>query len=101
MEELAQWLKSQHKGLRTYKTFQQKVLELASKGRRDSALYHLLAMLVGRFIDAYDERPLTLDLADEAHKRLIVISDKAVRFDSMSAEDRIDLLNEIAAMDLA
>jgi hypothetical protein len=57
-------------------------------------------MLVGRFIDAYDERPLTLDLADEAHKRLIVISDKAVRFDSMSAEDRLDLLNEIAALDL-
>ncbi len=101
MEELAQWLKSQHKGLRTEMTFQQKVLELASKGRRDSALYHLLAMLVGRFIDAYDERPLTLDLADEAHKRLIVVSDKAVHFNSMSADDRIDLLNEIAAMDLA
>ena len=101
MEELAQWLKSQHMGLRTYKTFQQKVLEIGLKNRRQYALYYLLAMLAARFVDVYDERPLTLDITDEAHKRLVAIVDKAVRFETMSAREQNELLNEIAASELA
>ena len=100
MEELAQWLKQQHKGLRTYKTFQQKVLEIGSKKRRQYALFYLLAMLAGRFVEAYDENPLVLDVADEAHKRLVAFTDKAVRFGSMNPQQQIELLNEIAASEL-
>ena len=100
MEELAQWLKSQHKGLRTYKTYQQKVLEIGSKNRRQYALFYLLAMLAGRFVDGYEENPLTLDVADEAHRRLVAFTDKAARFDAMAPQDRIALLNEIAASEL-
>ncbi|MGH6726335.1 MAG: hypothetical protein ACREB8_07315 [Pseudolabrys sp.] len=100
MKELADWLKSQHKGLRTYKTFQQKVLEIGSKNRRQYALYYLLAMLAGRFIEAYDENPLTLDIADEAHKRLVAFTDKAVRFNTMAPQEQIELLNEVAASEL-
>lgn len=100
MDELALWLKSQHKGLRTYKEFQQKVLEAGSKHRDQYALYSLLAVLVGRFVEAYEESPLTLDIADEAHKRLVALADSAVRFNSMSSDERLALLNEIAASDL-
>lgn len=100
MEELAQWLKSQHKGLRTYKTFQQKLLDAGSKHRNQYALYYLLAMLVGRFVDAHEESPLTLEVTDEAHKRLVALSERAVKFDSMSSDDRLKLLNEIAASEL-
>jgi hypothetical protein len=100
VEELAQWLKSQHKGLRTYKTFQQQVLEAGAKHRDQYALYYLLAMLVGRFIDSYEEEPLTLDVTDEAHKRLVAFSDKAAKFNALSADERLKLLNEIAASDL-
>jgi hypothetical protein len=100
VEELAQWLKSQHKGLRTYKTFQQRVLEAGAKHRDQYALYYLLAMLVGRFIDSYEEEPLTLDITDEAHKRLVACSDKAAKFNALSADERLKLLNEIAASDL-
>jgi hypothetical protein len=101
VEELAQWLKRQHKGLRTYKTFQQKVLEIGSMDRRQYALYYLVAMLVDRFIDAYDEMPLTLDITDEAHKRLLAITEKAARFDMMAAEDQVELLNELAVAELS
>lgn len=100
MEELALWLKSQHRGLRTYKEFQQKVLEAGSKHRDQYALYSLLAVMVGRFIDAYEEAPLTLDVTDEAHKRLVALSDSAVRYNAMSSDERLALLNEIAASEL-
>lgn len=100
MEELALWLKSQHRGLRTYKEFQQKVLEAGSKHRDQYALYSLLANMVGRFIDAYEEAPLTLDITDEAHKRLVALSDSAVRYNSMSSDERLALLNEIASSEL-
>lgn len=100
MEDLAQWLKSQHKGMRTYKTFQQKVLEIGIKRRDQYALCYLLGMLAGRFVDAYEETPLTLDVTDEAHRRLVAFADKAAKFDSMSPDSRLELLNEIAASDL-
>lgn len=100
MEQLADWLKSQHKGLRTYKTFQHNVLELGAKTGRNFALYSLLAALVGRFIEAYEETPLTLDVTDEAHKRLTALSGKAARYESLSAEERLSLLDDIAKSDL-
>lgn len=101
MEELAKWLKSQHKGLRTYKTFQQMVLDAGAKNREQYVFYYLLAALVGRFVDSYEEAPLTLGVTDEAHKRLTAISDKAAKFQSLSAEDQVKLLNELAVSELS
>lgn len=101
MEELANWLKSQHKGLRTYKTFQRRALELGTINKPQAALYYLLAMLVDRFVETYDEVPLTLDVTDEAHKRLATITDKAADYAKMSPEQQLALLNEIAVAELA
>lgn len=100
MEQLSDWLKSQHKGLRTYKTYQQKVLEIGARTGRNFALYALLSALVGHFIDAYDEAPLTLDTADEAHKRLVLLSERATQYDSLSVDDRLALLDDIAKSNL-
>jgi hypothetical protein len=101
VEELLHWLKSQHKGLRTYKGFHQQVLELGSRHRDQYAIYYLLSALVGRFIDAFEDSPLTLDVTDEAHKRLVAITEKAAGYERMSSDQRLSILNEIAAMDLA
>jgi len=100
VEELAQWLKSQHKGLRTYKTFQQRALEMGAQHRDQYALYYLLGMLVGRFVDSFEENPLTLDVTDEAHRRLVAFADKAAGYERMSADERLKLLNEIAGSEL-
>jgi hypothetical protein len=101
VEELVQWLKSQHKGLRTYKGFHQRVLELGAQHRDQYAIYYLLSALVGRFIDSFEDSPLTLDVTDEAHKRLVRITEKAAGYHGMSADQRLSILNEIAAMELA
>ncbi len=101
MDGLVSWLKQQHKGLQTYQTFQQKVLDAGSKHRDDYALYYLLATLVGRFVSIYEETPLTLSIADEAHRRLVALSEKAARYPSLSSDDKIKLLNDIAASDLS
>ena len=100
MEELAEWLKSQHKGLRTYKTFQHMVLDAGAKHRDQYVLYYLLAALVSRFVDSYEEAPLTQAVTDEAHRRLLAISEKAAKFQSLPAEDQIKILNEIATSEL-
>lgn len=101
MEELVQWLKAQHKGLRTYRVFQQKVLELGVQDREQYALYYLLSALAGRFIEAFEDSPLTLDVTDSAHKRLVAITEKASQFPRMSSDQRLAILNEIAVTDLA
>ncbi len=100
MDSLLTWLKPQHSGLRTYKAFQQKVLQLAATDRRHLALYHMLATLVGRFIETYEEQPLPVDVADEALKRLIALVEKAAKSLTGSAADQLEVLNLIAAADL-
>jgi hypothetical protein len=64
-------------------------------------LYYLLAALVARFVDSFEEEPLTLGVTDEAHRRLVAISDKAAKFQSLSAEEQIKILNEIATSELS
>jgi len=101
VEELVIWLKSQHKGLQTYTTFQQKVLEAASLHKNESALSSLLAMLVGRFVANYEQSPLSSQVAEEAHRRLVALTEKAANFQSLSSDGRLDLLNDIASSDLS
>jgi hypothetical protein len=96
MDELQEWLKSQHKGLRTYKTFHQRVLDLGLEQKRDYVLCHLLAVLVERFIDSYEENPLSIEVADAAHKKLVELTEKAAKFGDMPCEQRLQLLDEVA-----
>jgi hypothetical protein len=101
LDELLEWLRSQHKGLRTYKSFQQKVLEAGGKKRGEYALYYLLSSLVGRFVDTYDDRPLMLDVTDEAFRRLVELVERAGKFEKLSAKDQVGFLNELASTELA
>lgn len=101
MNELLNWLKPQHSGLRTYKDFLQKVLQLAASDREHLALYSMLATLVGRFIESYEESPLPVDVADEALKRLTVLVEKATNSLNGAPADQLKTLNEIAAAELA
>lgn len=100
MDELLTWLKPQNNGLRTYKAFQQKVLQLAASDRAHAALYEILSSLVGRFIEHYEERPLPADVADGALSRLIGLVEKAAKSLKGSAADQLGVLNEIAATEL-
>ena len=100
MDDLIKWLAQQHSGLQTYKAFHNRALQSAAEDREHAALYQLLAGLVARFIDYYDEHPLPVDVADDAAKRLIALMRKASE-KGRSAEDKLAVLNEIAAADLS
>jgi predicted ATPase len=100
VDELLTWLKVQHNGLRTYKNFQQRVLNLSGSDREHVALYQILGLLVGRFIDSYEEHPLTGDVADQAFDHLIEITEKAAKSLRAAPAEQLATLNAIAAADL-
>ncbi|MBI3435844.1 MAG: hypothetical protein HY056_12320 [Proteobacteria bacterium] len=100
MDDLIAWLTTQHNGLRTYAAFQQRILRLAAENPRHSALFSLLASLVGRFMETYDEQPLPSDVADDAFKRLIALVRQAAETMRLSETDQLRFLNKLAVAEL-
>lgn len=95
MNDLHAWLSQQHHGLRTFHTFQQKLASLSRDEPRQRALCRLLNSLVGGYIEAFDEEPLPVAVADRAYRRLL---DLVASLDfQASAEDRLADLNRVAA----
>ena len=100
MGELHDWLVSQHPGLRTYKSFQSKALALAAADAEHGALYRLLASMVGRYIESFDEEPLPVDVAKQAYQRLLSIVDDAEKSVTAPATEQVKTLNKVAATEL-
>jgi hypothetical protein len=98
MNDLYAWLSQQHHGLRTFDTFQQKLATLSRDEPGQRALCRLLSSLVGGYIEAFDEEPLPVAVADRAHQRLL---DLVASLDfRASADRRLADLDRIAACDL-
>ena len=100
MGELHDWLISQHPGLRTYKSFHHKALELAASDTDHRALYCLLANMAERYVLTFDEEPLPVDVAKQAYQRLLAIVDDAEKSISASAYQQVEALNKIAVAEL-
>jgi hypothetical protein len=98
MNDLHNWLLRQHHGLRTFQLLRQKLVSLAVDEPDHSALYTLLALLVARYIEAFDEEPVPVSVADRAYERLLQLL--ANLRPSGSAEGRLADLNRLAAADL-
>jgi hypothetical protein len=98
MNELHDWLSQQHHGLRTFQLFRQELTKLTIDDPDHAALYTLLSMLVARYIEAFDEEPVPISVADRAFGNLL----RAVAgLDfSKSADGRLIDLNRIATLDL-
>jgi hypothetical protein len=98
MNDLHAWLSQQHHGLRTFKIFQQKLEALSRDEPEQRALCRLLSDLVGSYIEAFDEEPLPVAVADRAYQRLL---DLVASLDfRASADHRLADLNCVAACDL-
>ena len=98
MNDLHAWLSQQHHGFRTFHTFQQKIATLSRDEPGQRALCRLLSSLVGGYIEAFDEEPLPVAVADRAFQRL---ADLVASLDFLaSAEHRLADLNRVAACDL-
>ena len=98
MNNLHTWLSQQHHGLRTFCTFQQKLDNLSDGDPGQRAMCRLLKNIVGSYIDAFDEDPLPVAVADHAYRRLLEMVAN-LDFDG-NAERRLADINRVAAMDL-
>ncbi|WP_407179870.1 hypothetical protein [Bradyrhizobium sp. STM 3562] len=98
MNDLYGWLLSQHHGLRTFQLFRQKLAILAADEPDQRALYTLLSLQAARYIEALDEEPVPISVADCAYETLLRL---LASLDlSGSAERRLSDLNRVAAVDL-
>ncbi|MBR0854506.1 hypothetical protein [Bradyrhizobium liaoningense] len=73
MNDLHTWLSQQHHGLRTFRTFQQKLETLGRDNPAQRGLCRLLSGLVGSYVEAFDEAPLPVEVADNAYHRLLAL----------------------------
>src|SRR5262249_1879905 len=98
MNDLYDWFSHQHHGLKTFRTFQQK-LELLSRDEPEQrGLYRLLSNLVGSYVEAFDEEPLPAVVADQAHDRLLAL---LASLDLQATADRrLADINRVAASNL-
>jgi hypothetical protein len=98
MNELYTWVSQQHHGLRTFKTFQQKLESLSRDEPEQRGLYRLLSNLVGGYIEAFDEEPLPVEVADHVHRRLLeLLGSLDVQANS---DRRLADINRVASFDL-
>ena len=98
MNELYTWVSQQHHGLRTFKTFQQKLESLSRDEPEQRGLYRLLSNIVGGYIEAFDEEPLPVEVADQVHRRLLEL---LASFDVQANSDRrLADINRVASFNL-
>jgi hypothetical protein len=99
MNELHDWLASQHAGLRTFKAFQRKLADLAAEHPGQRAMCRLLGAIVGSYIEEFDEAPLPSVVAERAYQKLL----RTVAELDCSAEPARQLghLNRLAELNLA
>jgi hypothetical protein len=98
VNELYRWFSYQHHGSRTFETFQQKLESLSTEEPDQRGLYRLLSNLVGRYIEAFDEEPLPVSVADRAHDGLLeLLGSLDLR---ATADRRLADINRVAASDL-
>jgi len=98
MNDLLSWLSQQHHGLGTFRTFQQKLDDVIGREPEHEALCRLLRGLAGRYVEAFDEEPLPVALADRAYQRLLeLVASLDLQADP---ERRLADLNRVAACEL-
>ncbi len=97
--ELYCWLSDQHPGLKTFKTLQLKLNQLAADHPEQRATFRLLHGIIGSYVEEFDEAPLPSAIADRAYRRLLR---SLAELDS-AAEPATQLgnLNKLAALQLA
>jgi hypothetical protein len=98
MNDLYDWFSRQHHGLRTFQLFRVKLADLSEREPDKTALYALLSRLAGRYVEAFDEEPVPVAIADRAYDRLLRLL--ASLDQSASVERRLAELNRVAALDL-
>jgi hypothetical protein len=98
MNDLHAWLSQQHHGLRTFLTFQQKLETLGRDDPGQRGLCRLLSGVVGSYVEAFDEAPLPVEIAEAAYRRLLTLVE-SLDFKG-DANRRLADINRVAACEL-
>ncbi|MCP3394327.1 hypothetical protein NLM27_36855 [Bradyrhizobium sp. CCGB12] len=98
MNDLHTWLSQQHHGLRTFRTFQQKLETLGRDDPAQLGLCRLLSGLVGDYVEAFDEAPLPVEIADGAYRRLLTLVESIDL--NADADRRLSDINRVAESEL-
>jgi hypothetical protein len=101
LSKLLEWMEAQKGGVATFYEFQRRTLQLRAGNRDHAALLRLLADMAGRFADAFDGEPLEVSIASQALDRLTGHVRRAVGLVPDRMQAHLDLLNEVASMELA
>jgi hypothetical protein len=98
MNDLHAWLSGQHPGLKTFKTLQLKLSQLAADQPEQRAMCRLLHGIVGSYIEEFDEAPLPSVVAERAYHRLL---DSLLELDGLADPARqLGSLNRLAALNM-
>lgn len=98
MNDLHAWLSQQHHGLRTFQIFQQRLETLGRDDPAQRGLCRLLSGLVGSYVEAFDEAPLPVEVADRAYRRLLTLVGSLDPHGN--ADRRLADINRVAICDL-
>src|SRR5215475_13621969 len=98
MNDLHTWFSHEHHGLRAFRNLQQKLESLSRDEPEQRGLYQLLSHLVGDYVEAFDEEPLPVAVADRAHQRLLELL--ASLDPQANPARRLADINRVAASDL-
>ena len=95
-EELVQTLEMHNYGVRAYEQFSQLCYQSAEK-HPDHAIYFLtLSVLTERFVNQYDESPLTITVADAQKEKILGMIQKMEKALHKDSTARIELLNSVS-----
>lgn len=101
LKDILAWMGKRSGGAHTYLEFQQRMQAASLEHRGNAAAARLLADLAGRFVDAYDGQPLPVGVASDAYARLTNYVERAAAIEGLSADAKLDFLNELGSAELA
>jgi hypothetical protein len=95
-KELIKTLEMHNYGVRAYENFSQMCHQSAKKHPDHAAFFLCLALLADRFVNQYDESPLTISIADAHKDKVLSLIDEMENVLSEDVTLQVKLLNTLA-----
>ncbi len=95
-EELVETLEIHNYGVRAYEQFVQLCYQSAEKQSDHAVFFLTLSVLAERFVNQYDESPLTITVADAQKDKVLRLIEKMEKTLFKDFAEQIKLLNTVS-----
>jgi hypothetical protein len=95
-KDLLKVLEKHNYGVRAYENFSQMCYRSAKDQPDHAVFFLLLSVMADRFVNQYDESPLTTTAADAQKDEILEIIEKMEEAISTNAVDQINVLNTVS-----